>query len=114
MTSSLKHMGHRGAEVFQVLADHDNANSSSFLDSCVESAILGSWQDMKVLIILRIVTRVLAIIITLVIRIFIQLRLEVAILDLCILLLVSRALTLPCHLINCSPSFVVRIKIVPM
>jgi len=111
MTSSLKHVGHRWAEVFQVLAYHDDANSGSFLDSCVKSAILGSWQDMEVLIFVRIVTRVLTIIV-MIISISIQLQLKVAILDLCILLLVSRALTLPCNVINCSPSFVVRIKIV--
>merc|ERR1719195_1348968 len=91
--------------------DHHDTNSGSFLDSCVKSAILGSWQNMEVLIIVRIVTRVLAFIV-MIISISIKFQLEVAILDLCILLLVSRALTLPCNVINCSPSFVVRIKIV--
>merc|ERR1719325_330878 len=42
-----------------------------------------------------------------IISISIKFQLEAAILDLCILLLVSRALTLPCNVINCSPSFVV-------
>merc|ERR1712226_200915 len=102
----MKRVGHRFAEVIKVLADHYDTDSGSFLDCCVKSAILGSWQDMEVITIVMVI-------IPMIINISIKLQFEVAILDICILLLVSRALTFPCNVIDSSPFFrVVRIEIV--
>jgi len=81
-------LGHIRAELIQILADHYDTNTSSFFNSCVESAILRRWQDMEVIIIVGIIAGVVTIIMLILVNV--ELKFKTAIFDLSILSLEDR------------------------
>jgi len=109
VSNSLVHIftGHVISEHVQLILDHCDSNSGSFLDSSVESSILGSWQHMEVTLFM-----IITVITVIELRTFFQLQHELAIFDICVLFHENRVHFLPSLIVSFNPSFrVVAIEI---